>query len=272
MHIAQVIQDATLSLSKAGISSARLDILILLEDLLQTDRGLLLAHPERELTQAQLDTLNNFITQRKRHVPLAYIRGKAPFFGREFNVNKHVLVPRPETESIIELLLTLDFRKPPVIADVGTGSGCIGVTAALELPGSTVHLYDADKEALAVARSNARQYGVKAGYFVSNVLDTWHDDYDIVLANLPYVPNEYPINEAAGFEPKLALFSGSDGLDHYRHMWQQIAQHQQKPAHVIIEALPEQHTTLAKLAESAAYKLHAAQGYVQHFVQAIAYS
>lgn len=268
MTVAQFLAEATKSLQKAGIESARLDVLVLLEDALGQNRSSILAHPEQLITDLQIPTLNNKIVQRAQHLPLAYIRGHAAFFGREFIVNKHVLIPRPETEIIIELLKECSLSKPIFVADVGTGSGCIGITAALELPAAHVHFYETDQAALDTARENARQLHVDGKYYLGNLLDPWHHDYDIVLANLPYVPDLYPINKAAEFEPALALFSGKDGLAHYRLLWQQIGAHVTKPSHVIIEAFPGQHARLTKLAAKANYRLHAAHGYVQHFALA----
>lgn len=265
MTVAQFLAEATKSLQKADIESARLDVLILLEDTLKRDRSNILAHPELSLTAAQILTLNKKITQRKKHVPLAYIRGSVAFFGREFLVNRRVLVPRPETETIIELLKECSFSQPPFIVDVGTGSGCIGITAALELPAAHVHFYDIDRAALDTAQDNARRLHVHGEYYLGNILDPWRHDYNIVLANLPYVPDLYPINEAAVFEPPLALFSGKDGLAHYRLLWQQISAHNTKPVHVIIEALPEQHASLIELATTAGYRLRKTRDYVQHF-------
>jgi release factor glutamine methyltransferase len=265
MNVQQFMQNATKTLSQAGIDSARLDVLILLEDVLGKDRSHLLAHTDIELPVGKVQILNNYITQRQKHIPLAYIRGRAPFFGRDFMVNTRVLVPRPETESVIEVLKEITLTMPPVIVDVGCGSGCIGVTAAMEVPGSTVHFYDIDKDALGMASRNAHRFQVRGQYYFTNLLEAWYGDYDIVLANLPYIPNGYPINKAAGFEPRLALFSGNDGLDHYRLLWKQIASHTPHPQHVIIESLPEQHHSLTMLAGTAAYTLHATHGYVQHF-------
>jgi len=272
MTIAQFLTEATELLQKAGVESARLDVLILLEDLLERDRSRVLAHAEQLLTKEQVHKLNNYIVQRSRHTPLAYIRGHVAFFGRDFIVNEHVLIPRPETEAVIELLKECSFSKPPCIADVGTGSGCIGITAALELPTTRVHFYDTDKAALEVALSNARRLHAHGEYYRGNVLDPWRHDYDVVLANLPYIPDVYPINKAAGFEPELALFSGEDGLNHYRLLWRQIkaragkSGEPDKPAHVIIEAFPAQHADLDGLAAAAGYRLHATRGYVQHFM------
>jgi release factor glutamine methyltransferase len=265
MNVQHYLETSTAELREAGITSVRLDMLILLEDVLNIGRASILAHPEMALPDSKINVLNTYITQRKAHVPLAYIRGKAAFFGREFNVNEHVLVPRPETEGIIEILLKIPFTAPPRIADIGTGSGCVGITAGLEVPDSTVNIYDIDTEALAVARKNAQTYSVAVHATQQDLLTDTSEQFDVVLANLPYVPKKYAINKAATFEPTIALFSGDDGLDHYRTFWKQIANMDSQPSHVIIEAFPEQHAALRQLAATAGYNEKESEGFIQHF-------
>lgn len=265
MTVGQFLKNATEILYAAGIESARLDCLVLLEDMLGKDRSHLLAHPDIVLTAKQITTLNNYIVQRKRHLPLAYIRGRAAFFGREFSVNNHVLVPRPETEAVIELVLKAPLPPHPMIADIGCGSGCIGITVALELPHTNVMLYDIDSAALTVAEQNAKALNASVRLKQQDLLTKCDDHFDILLANLPYVPDDYPVNPAAKHEPKQALYSGSDGLNHYRKLWQQIAARGDKPAYVILEALPDQHAHLAEFAQSAGYALADAKDFALSF-------
>lgn len=261
------LDKATESLARAGIETARLDTLVLLEDSIGRDRAYLLAHPDAELTTEQYRDLYNKIVRRSRHEPLAYIRGKALFYGRTFMVNDHVLVPRPETETIISLLRTLPLQPRPSIADVGTGSGCLGITAALEWPGATIHLYDIDPDALAVAAHNAQAYHIRAHWTVNDLLRGVHEQYDVILANLPYVPEDLPINRAASFEPKIAIFAGKDGLDLYRHFWKQIEHLDHPPRFIITEALPLQHQDLTALAKSVRYTPVKTEGFIQVFAR-----
>ena len=264
------LQKSTAKLEKSGIATARLDCLILAEDVLQRDRSSLLAHPELPLSAAQLSRLNTFIIRRSRHIPLAYIRGKAAFYGRNFLVTSKVLVPRPETETIIELLGTLRLDVPVIrLADIGTGSGCIGITATLEMPNSIIDFYDIDGATLDVAKQNATIHNVNGHFYSSNILSAFHGPYDVILTNLPYVPEKYPLNTAATFEPEIALFSGHDGLDHYRLLWQQIdaLKGNNKPSHVLLEAFPEQHTTLRVLAHAAGYSEQASKDFIQYFAR-----
>jgi len=268
-NVANWLTAHTHILRQAGIESARLDCLILLEDVTGQGRAHLLAHADLVLSSSQVSILNKSVVQRVRHIPLAYIRGRVVFYGRDFVVNKHVLVPRPESEDVINLLLDVPKLSPnPVIADVGTGSGCLGITAALELPKARVFLFDISPEALAVAQKNAQLHRVSVHCQQQSLLGAPYEQIqqlDVVLANLPYVPDDYPINQAATFEPKLALFSGTDGLEHYRTFWRQVSTLHRQPAYVIAESLPEQHPALVQLAAKAGYKLGKVQGYVQRF-------
>jgi release factor glutamine methyltransferase len=266
VRIDSFLSSSTQTLTVAGIASARLDVLILLEDTLQVDRARILAHPERELSTEDLHKLQTALAERATHTPLAYIRGHAPFYGRDFMVNHDVLVPRPESEAMITILQQLEVQSAQArIADVGTGSGCLGITAALELPDSAVWLLDIDAAALTVARTNTERLSAAVTLAQQDLLAHSDGQFDIILANLPYVPDNYAINAAAGFEPKLALFAGADGLDLYRRFWEQLKAMQTKPAHILTESLLEQHPAVHTLAEDAGYTFIQANGLIQHF-------
>lgn len=264
MTIQEFLTSAAKRLQVADIDTARLDVLVLLEDVLKLGRANLLAHPEDEIPEPKLALLNNYITQRESHRPLAYIRGRAAFYGRDFMVNEHVLVPRPETESMIEILKTLHISKPHIV-DVGCGSGCIGISAALETNNAQVTLLDIDKNALSVAKQNAQNLNANVVLVQNDLLENYDQPVDIVLANLPYVPEGYPINKAAEHEPALALFAGNDGLDLYRRLWKQIKNLDDQPEYVLTEALVDQHKTLAAIAKAAGYTLRQTDGLVQLF-------
>jgi release factor glutamine methyltransferase len=265
MRLDLFLAEATEQLQKAGIESARLDVLILLEDALNQDRARLLAHPEMELPSGKIAGLRTKIDRRVTHVPLAYIRGEAPFYTRNFIVTEHVLVPRPETEAMITLLGDLPLPARPRIADIGTGSGCIGITAALELPGAEVLLCDVDPRALSVARRNAEKLEADVSFHQTDLLAGLPPCH-VLLANLPYVPTEYPINQAAKREPAIALFAGKDGLDLYRRFFTEIGDVQ--PVFILTEALLEQHDSLATIAKAAGYRLVRTDGLCQVFTRA----
>lgn len=266
MTIQDFIKTAVTQLTESGIVTARLDCIVLLEDALQKDRAFILAHTDEAIAAPVIEVLEQQITRRCTHEPLAYIRGRAAFFGRTFTVSHDVLVPRPETEIMIELLLRHTTAiKNPKIADIGTGSGCIGITAKLEIPGSQVDLYDISDKALKVAEQNAQNLSANVHIKLGNLLETITSQYDIILANLPYVPNNFPINLAATHEPKLALFAGMDGLRDYETFWRQAARLTHKPQFILTEAFPSQHHALATMARNSGFVLEDVQDFIQFF-------
>lgn len=271
MTVGEFLASGTTSLKQAGVESPRLDVLILLEDALHEDRALVLAYTENELPEHTLNELRTKITAREQQIPLAYIRGHAPFYGREFTVTEQVLVPRPESEAMITLLKQHVHLPVHDIADIGTGSGCLGITAALELKehGHTeprAHLYDTSEGALEVAKGNIERHRLKhACIRKSNLLESICEHPDVILANLPYVPEHLEINAAARHEPPEAIFSGPDGLDHYKRFWTQAGALKQKPQLIVTEALPSQHHVHAELARAAGYYQLGRDGFAQAF-------
>ncbi|MGH7156638.1 MAG: N5-glutamine methyltransferase family protein [Candidatus Saccharimonadales bacterium] len=265
MKLGQVLKEFSTKLETVGISSGRLDVLILLEDMMRKDRAWILAHPETEITDAQAKKLDRKLDRRAKHVPLAYIRGHTEFYGRHFKVNRHVLEPRPESETMIELLLKFPLPDQPKIADVGTGNGAIGITVALEIPSFTVDLYDISSGALAVAKHNIHLHELRLHVRKMNLLSRPLRPYDAILANLPYVPDRWQINEAAMAEPKIAIFGGKDGLDVYRKFFHQLQRFTWKPRFVLTESLPPQHPKLAEIAADNGFKLHQTDNFIQVF-------
>lgn len=318
------LQNAVNRLAEAGIPTARLDVLVLLEDCLGKDRAWILAHPEIELSAEQISVLNEQISRRALHVPLAYIRGKTEFYGREFLVNDYVLEPRPESETMIVLLKTLMLEDGPLaedgrvtIVDVGTGSGALAITAKLELPDARVLAVDIDPNCLAITCKNAKRLGadieiVKSDLLKKLALKSRHSpastitpvpcplssgsgpgdpvknklslncraepDNDvgetlqdgtpqalIILANLPYVPDSFHINQAATHEPRLAIFGGADGLDLYRELFEQMSMLNNKPAYVLTESMPPQHPELVEIAEKSRFSLLETEDFIQVF-------
>ena len=258
-------------LAGAGVETARLDCLVLLEDTLNTDRAHLLAHPDLKLTTEQLHELNVAISKRETYQPLAYIRGHAAFYGRDFIVNSSVLVPRPESESMIDLLKSYaNSHDINTVIDIGTGSGCLAITAKLELPDIHVTGTDVSATALKVAKSNARVHRVQVQWKSSDIREGLphmpRTRPYVLLANLPYVPEDYAVNEAARHEPELALYAGTDGLDLYRDLFSAVDAVHTKPLAIITESLEMQHSALSELAVKHGYTLAEAEGLAQLFV------
>jgi release factor glutamine methyltransferase len=267
MTISSWLKQTQAELETAGIGTARLDCLVLLEDELGKDRAWLLSHSEHVLSEAQLHALNTKIVQRATHTPLAYIRGKTEFYGREFLVSPAVLEPRPESETMLDLLLDLPAARTRKwrVADVGTGSGALGITAKLELPNASVDLLEIDEPAIEIAKKNVIKFTASISVILSDLLQSAPQAYDILLCNLPYVPDDFHINTAASHEPKIAIFGGPDGQDIYRRLFDQIAKLSKRPLYVLTESLPPQHEQLAAIAQTAGYKLTKTADFIQLF-------
>ena len=225
------------------------------------DRGWLVTHPEFELTEDEQKKYDVYITRYESGEPLPYILGYKEFYGRRFTVNKHTLIPRPESELIIdEAKKIASSIQHPTIIDVGTGSGCLAITAALEIPHAHIHATDISAEALTVAQKNAKNLTAKVTFHKGNLLElssrsptgstpleTWIPyDYGmtIVLANLPYIPtDEWKTLDprVKNHEPQKALDGGRDGLDYYKKLLQQLPD---KKIHLLCEIMPDQATHL----------------------------
>ena len=149
--------------------------------------------------------------------------------------------------------------------DLGSGSGCIGITLALEIPRLVVTLADVDKTTLKVARRNAALLGAEVTYKQTDLLSTITEQYDVIVTNLPYVPDSYPTTTIA-FEPKQALFAGKDGLDLYRAFWRQVDDKVTKPKVIATESLLSQHSAQTKLALRAGYQISDTDSLVQLFI------
>lgn len=272
MKLEDYLPRSVQTLQDAGVGTARLDILVLMEDLLGRDRAHLLAHPEMELTDEQTSVLNEQINRRMGHEPLAYIRGKTEFYGRDFIVNKYVLEPRPESETMIDLVKQLPNPGRMAIIDVGTGSGALAVTTKLEIPAADVWAIDIDPNCLETAEQNAGNLNAEITPLQGNLLDPITENPPerfALLCNLPYVPDSFHINQAAGHEPRLAIFGGRDGLDVYRALFTQIDTLSIKPAFVLTEAMPPQHEQLAVIARNHGYVQQKREDFIQIFAPSL---
>jgi len=249
-----------------GIGTARLDALVLLEDVTGLDRAQILAEPEREISGADAAKLKKLLEKRAAHVPLAYVRGKTEFYGREFVITPAVLEPRPESETMIDLLKKLpNMPSTSRIADVGSGSGALGITAKLELPEASVELLEVDPDAIQVAQMNVDKFTANITLRVADLLTGLTREYGVLLCNLPYVPDDYTINRAAMHEPRLAIFGGPDGLNVYRRLFKQTQALSKQPLYILTEALPPQHARLSAIAEQSGYELSATEDFIQVF-------
>jgi release factor glutamine methyltransferase len=234
-----LVRAATARLRASGSRSPRLDAELLLSAALGVDRTELLRAPERALTPDEARRFDGFVERRVAHEPVAYIRGRRAFRTLELEVTPDVLIPRPETETLVDVALEVLARVPalvggapyePRVLDVGTGSGCIALALASENPYVLVTAVDVDEAAADVARRNAARLrlGVRVLVLVSDLLARVDpaERFDLIVSNPPYVPAaEYEALEpnVREFEPRVALHGGEDGLDVYRRLIPQAA-------------------------------------------------
>ena len=223
MTVRDLLLEVRRTLEGAGIEEAPLEASVLVRHVLGLDRAALFAHPERATTEAERRSLDAAVARRTAREPLPYILGHREFYGLSFQVGPEVLIPRPETETLVEEALRWAEAperrgRPLAIADVGTGSGCIAVSLAVHLPHATVHATDTSHPALAVAGENARRHEVadRVRLVRGDLLSPLAGPLDLVVANLPYVPDAEVAGlqpEIARFEPATALRGGPEGTD-----------------------------------------------------------
>jgi release factor glutamine methyltransferase len=219
--IRDVLRSAVERLELHYVSNARLTAELLLAHSLSVQREYLYAHDERVLTTEEAQKLEELLYDRINGVPLQYIVGRQEFYGRYFHVNPSVLIPRPETEHIIEAVLETRPAPGTRILDVGTGSGCIAVTLALEIHGSQVFASDISEAALKVARENATALRASVVFICMDFVDAIAGRFEFLVSNPPYVRAgdiHRLQREVREHEPHVALFSPSDELEVYRRL------------------------------------------------------
>jgi len=227
VQLRQAIHAAIAQLANAGTGEPRISAEVLAFHAFGCDRAYLFAHPERELSAAEQEQYEGLIRRRASGEPLQYLTGHQEFWKADFLVSPAVLIPRPETEHLVEAVLDLVsyFVMGPrlKLIDVGTGSGAIAVSLARELPQAEVHAVDLSEAALEVARFNAGRQGVRVHFSLGDVLANMVRDasFDFVVSNPPYVGlNERDKVQAVvrDYEPPIAVFAGDDGLDIIRRL------------------------------------------------------
>ena len=219
----------------------RIEIEVLLQHIIGCKKIDLYLQFENTVPPENLIILRGLIKRRVNREPMQYIIGSSEFYGRKFFVNQDVLIPRPETEKLIDVSIDILSKKEnPIILDVGTGSGCIGVTIALEIPFSSVIAIDISNSALSTAKKNADMYGLKNIQFIN--LDIFSQDInhtaDMLISNPPYISQEeIPglMIDVKDFEPRVALTDNSDGLEFYKKFSNIIPQVVKKNGVTILE-------------------------------------
>jgi len=220
--IQMVLQGARQRIQAAS-DSAALDAQVLLADVLGVDRSYLLAHPEQPLTAEQTARFAELVERCAAGEPLAYVLGRRGFYDRELIVSPAVLVPRPETELLLEKALAFAKSRTSIVAvDVGTGSGALAVTLSALCPNATVYGTDMSPAALAIARQNTSLHRANVAFYEGDLLLPLLEQairIDLIMANLPYIPSaEVPTLAVSKYEPIMALDGGADGLDLVRRL------------------------------------------------------
>lgn len=241
------------------------------------DRSWLAAHGDFVMPSEVVLAADEMLVRCTGEEPLAYILGFREFYGRKFKVSPEVLIPRPETETLVELIRGLDLPAEPRFLEVGTGSGCIAATLAAEFPRSFVVATDVSEGALGVARENAvrilgsaggsRDEDTRVKFCQGDLLEELPEDlagFDVLTANLPYVDKdwEWLDKNALGFEPDLALYAEDEGLALYKKLIMQVAQRGAEFArYAVFEADPCQHEELIRLAGKQGFSLLRTEGF-----------
>jgi release factor glutamine methyltransferase len=223
--MAAELESAVARLASSGVEAARFDAEVLLADVLGVDRARLFVDRERALARTERARFEDLVARRGRREPLQQLRGRQEFFSRNFFVDRHVLVPRPETETLVETAIAAALAMPRRglrILDIGTGCGAIAVTLALELAEALVFAGDVSAEALRVARRNASTHGGRVEFREGDLCAPFASErFDLVVANPPYVPSgaiAALAPEVRDHEPRIALDGGEDGLEFYRRL------------------------------------------------------
>ena len=224
MTIHDLVRGARNRFVTAGISAtlATLDAEVLAREVLGWDRARFLTDRNEKATSMFLLKYEPLVARRERREPVSYILGTREFWGLDFEVGRDVLIPRPETEMIVEETLALVGKEgTPRIVDVGTGSGCIAIALASEIPGARVTAVDVSPDALTVARRNAATHGVvdRMTFVETSFLEGIEPGVDVIVSNPPYVPSVSELGvtpEVRDYEPHVAVFSSADGLEGLR--------------------------------------------------------
>ncbi len=238
-------------------TSPGLDAQLLMAHVLNESRAHVIAHPERDLTPTQEARFAEMVERRAAGEPMAYILGRRAFYDLSFDVTPAVLIPRPETETLVELAIAAPQAQRPgaLIVDVGTGSGAIAITVAAHCPLADVHALDISADALAVARRNAALNGVTVSFHQGDLLAPIADarlTVDVLLANLPYIDSGVlPGLDVSRYEPALALDGGPGGLDIVRRLLAQAPYVLAPDALVLLEIGADQGERAYELARAA---------------------
>lgn len=273
MTIEQWINQATEELQQAEIPSARLDAELILGHTLRRPRTYLHAHKDELLDDRQEDIANARIALRLDRTPVAYIIGHKEFYGRRFKTTPAALIPRPESESMVELLKSIMPTTLPLIKDtkklidVGTGTGCLGITAKLEWPELDVTLSDISQHALRLAQQNAELLDANVRVHKGDLLHGYTMPLDIILANLPYVDRSWDVSPEVHAEPDIALYANDNGLTLINQLVAQSAHLLTPGGSLILESDERQHAQIIQEATRQGFAHASTEGLAQLFTK-----
>jgi len=259
ISIAAAILQGAHQLRKAGVSDARREAGSLLGHVIERDRSFLISHAEDPITSEEAAKFAEFLDERAKGKPLQYLTGHQEFFGLDFEVNADVLIPRPETELLVETALKIvaGSESSNLICDVGTGSGCVVVTLLHEVPNARGVALDISPAAIEVAQRNAAKHSVsdRLQFLVSDGfarVDQKEMVFDLIVSNPPYVPAgdiEGLQREVRDYEPHLALEAGPDGLDSVRRLLADAGAYLKTGGHLLFEIGFDQREAVERLIE-----------------------
>ena len=263
--IARAIVEAAQILRQAGVPEARREAASLLEHLTGRDRTFLITHAETALASADVRRLRDLVERRAAGEPLQYITGHQEFYGLDFEVTPEVLIPRPETELLVETALKLldEASQPPRICDVGTGTGCIPIALLHERPTAQAVGLDISYTALRVASRNAARHDVDArlALVASDCLaslDPRRARFQMIVSNPPYVAEDALSGlqrEVRDHEPRVALTPGTDGLNIIRRLIEDTPRFLERGGHLLMEIGYDQHEAVGELIDSQVWQL-----------------
>ena len=255
MTYREAVEFGTKCLTDAGVPDAALDAWYLLQMVCKIERSYYYVHGEEDITQDAQKEYEIAVQKRAEHIPLQYIIGEQEFMGLRFKVNSNVLIPRQDTETLVEQVLKI--VKPGMkVLDLCTGSGCVLISVLKNAPELTGMGSDISKTALLVAKENAKLHEVDAEWVRSDLFDNITETFDVIMANPPYIPTGELLSlmpEVPDFEPENALDGGADGLDFYRKIAGQVKDYLNPGGYVYMEIGYDQGEAVSELMRNAGF-------------------
>lgn len=273
MTVEEWLNEAVQMLENADIESARLDAELILAHTLREPRTYLHAHGDETLDDKHEDIATARLELRLDHTPVAYIIGHKEFYGRRFKTTPAALIPRPESEMIIELLKDVIPKNLPLLpeklslVDVGTGTGCLGITAKLEWPELNVTLIDNDNHALNLAKENGKMLHAQVHYLKNDLLRAYGLPIDIIIANLPYVDRQWDVSPDTQAEPQDALFASDGGLGLIKQLLEQASLQLKPGGHILLESDPRQQHKIIEFAKNLGFRHLRTEGFITVFTR-----